>query len=123
MVVVTLVLASAGEDGTVSEVDDETVATGGVVGVCDMVGLAVETLFGLVFDEVAFTVVVVAVGEDVEVGFGEDVAGPVARAETLWVSADVEDTVAGAEDTAGRTDAEHDKAESCCKSFTAEDLA
>lgn len=101
MVVVTLVLASAGEDGTVFEADDETAATGGVADMCGMVGLAAGTVLGLVFDEVAFTVVTVVavVGVDVEVGFGEDVVGLVAIAETSWVSAEVEDTVAGAEDT------------------------
>lgn len=88
MVVVILVLASAGE----------TAATGGVADVCGMVGLAAGTVLGLVFDEVAFTVVAV-VGVDVGVGFGEDVVGLVAIAETSWVSAEVEDTAAGAEDT------------------------
>lgn len=111
MVVVTLVLASAGLN-----VDDETVATlGGVVEVCVVAELAAGSLFGLVFDEVAFTVVIVEVGDDVEVGFGEGVVGLVVRAETFWVSAEVEDT-------AGEINVEDDKAEAC-KSFAAVDLA
>lgn len=116
MVAVTLVLASAG-----LKVDDETVATVGVVDVCDMVGLAAGSLFGLVFDEVAFTVVFVVVGDDVEIGFGEDVVGFDVRTETFWVSAEVEGAGAGAGDTAGEINVD-DKAEAC-KSFTAVDLA
>lgn len=108
LVVVTLVLASAGLN-----IDDETVATVGVVvEACVVVELAAGSLFGLVFDEVAFTEVIVEVGEDVEVGFGEDVVGLVVRAETFWVSAEVEDT----------TGEIHDKAEAC-KSFAAVDIA
>lgn len=114
LVVVTLVLAWAGEDGTVFAADDETGNTGGVVEA--LVGLAVGAVLGLVeFGGLAWTVltvvvmVVAAVGEDFEVCFGEAVAGQVAVAETFWVAAGAGVTVAGAE--------------ACGKSFTAVVLA
>lgn len=122
LAVVTLVLASAGEDGTVFAADDETVATDGTVEMSDMVALAVGTVLGLVFDGAAFTVVkvVVVVGVDV-VGFGEAVGGLVA--ETFWVSAGAEVTVVGVDVTVAGVDDIQDKAEACGKSFKAAVLA
>ncbi len=108
LVVVTLVLAWAGEVGTVFAAD-EPVNTGGVVEA--LVGGAV---LGLVeFDGLARTVfTVAAVGEDVEVCFGEAVTGQVAVAETFWVTAGAEVTVTG-------VDVEDDRAKACGKSVTA----
>lgn len=105
MVAVTLVLAWFGEDATVLAADTETVVTDGVVE-ADMVGLAVGTVLELVrLDRTVFTVVVVTVvavvGEDVEV----------AEAETFWVAAGAEVTIAGVD--------VDDRAEACGKSFTA----
>lgn len=96
LVVVTLVLVWAGED--VFAADDETV--GGVVEApSDTVGLVVATVLGLEFEGLACTVVTVvavvaAVGLGVEVGF-EAVAELVAVAETFWVAAGADITVAG----------------------------
>lgn len=110
LVVVALVLAWAGKDGTVFAADDETVTDGAVE--ADMVGLAVETVLALVgFDGLAWNVltvvtVVAVVEEDAKVG--EAVAGLVAVAETFWVAAGVEVTVAGADVTAGGVDADED---------------
>lgn len=72
------------------------------------------------FGGLAFTVAVMdvaVVGEDVVVSFGEAVGGLVA--ETFWVAAVVDVTVAGAEVTTAWTDVEDDRVEACGKSFTA----
>lgn len=114
LVVVTLVLASAGGDETVFAADEETVATDGVVDVLsDMVGLAAGAVLGpFEFESFAVVGVVVAVeGEDVEVGTGEAVGGLVAVAGVDVAVAWVKVTTAGEE-------AEADRAEAFGKSFT-----
>lgn len=117
LVVVTLVPAWAGEG---DEADDAT--GGGVEALSDVVGLAVRTGLGLVeFDELDFTVVVlvVAVGGEDEVGFGETVGGLVAVTETFWGAAGVGVTVAGAGVTVAGVGFSDDRAEACGKSVTA----